>query len=141
MSLSSLLRSCFIKLTLWCSNACKIHRTSQQQYERYDFVDIWPVFTCRDNLTMLGHSMWNQTTLPTWPTWILLIFCLVNVAIKKKILNILSSYHERFQNYDHLNYDPFSLDNKHYNLWHFETVLIEAVLIVNIWNFEWGLIF
>ena len=49
-----------------------------------------------------------------------------------KILNILSSYHERFQNYDHLNYDPFSLDNKHYNLWDFETVLIEAVLIVNI---------
>ena len=29
-----------------------------------------------------------------------------------KILKILSSYHERFQNYDHLNYGPSSLDNK-----------------------------
>ena len=29
-----------------------------------------------------------------------------------KILKILSSYHERFQNYDHLNYGPSSLENK-----------------------------
>ena len=29
-----------------------------------------------------------------------------------KILKILSSYHERFQNYDCLNYGPSSLDNK-----------------------------
>ena len=29
-----------------------------------------------------------------------------------KILEILSSYHERFQNYDCLNYRPFSLDSK-----------------------------
>ena len=58
-----------------------------------------------------------------------------------KMLKILSSYHETFQNYDHLNYGPFSLDNKQYNLWHFETALIQPVLIVNIWNFEWGLIF
>ena len=29
-----------------------------------------------------------------------------------KILKILSSYHERFQNYDRLNYGPSSLENK-----------------------------
>ena len=29
-----------------------------------------------------------------------------------KILKILSFYHERFQNYDRLNYGPSSLDNK-----------------------------
>ena len=47
------LRSYFIKLALWCSNACKTHRASQQQYEKQDFVDLGPAFTCRDNLTML----------------------------------------------------------------------------------------
>ena len=35
----------------------------------------------------------------------------------------------------------FSRDNKHYNLWQFETALIQPVLIVHIWHFEWGLIF
>ena len=40
-------------MTLWCSNACKIHRTSQQQYEKQDFVDLGPAFACRNNLTML----------------------------------------------------------------------------------------
>ena len=40
-----------------------------------------------------------------------------------KILKILS-YHERFQNYD--------WTTNHYNLWHFETALIQPVLIVNI---------
>ena len=49
-----------------------------------------------------------------------------------KILKILPSYLERFQNYDRLNYGPFSLDNKHYDSWHFETALIQPVLIVNI---------
>ena len=37
--------------------------------------------------------------------------------------------------------DPLAWTTNHYNLWHFETALIQPVLIVNIWNFEWGLIF
>ena len=31
---------------------------------------------------------------------------------KMKILKMLSSYHERFKNYERLNYGPSSLDNK-----------------------------
>ena len=47
-------------------------------------------------------------------------------------MKILSSYHERFQNYDRVNYGPLAWTANHYNLWHFETALIQPVLIVNI---------
>ena len=40
-----------------------------------------------------------------------------------KILKILSLYHLRFRNYDHLKYGPFSLDTEALKFWHFETVL------------------
>ena len=32
-------------------------------------------------ISFKGHSMWNQATLPTWPSWILLKLCHVNVLI------------------------------------------------------------
>ena len=38
------------------------------------------------NKNLLGHSMWNGPNfkkLPTWPSWIFLKFCQVNVPIKK----------------------------------------------------------
>ena len=50
-----------------------------------------------------------------------------------KILKILSSC-EYLQNYSHLNYRLFSLDIKPFQ---FENALIQPVLTVNIWNFEW----
>ena len=60
-----------------------------------------------------------------------------------KILKILSSYHERFQNYDCLNCGLFSLDSKPLQFMLFWDCSYSASLIqpVNIWNFEWGLIF
>ena len=71
----------------------------------------WCKITFLNHFIYVGHSMWNQPTLPTLPTWILLIFCQCTHQ-EMKVLKISSSYHERFQNYDHLNYEPSSLDNK-----------------------------
>ena len=32
-------------------------------------------------ISLKCHSIWNQATLPSWPSWILLKFCQVNVLI------------------------------------------------------------
>ena len=86
--------------------------------------------------------MWYQPTLPTWPTWILLIFCQVNVPIKKwKSWKFYLLLMKGFKIMTTWTIDPLAWTTNHYNLWHFETALIQPVLIVNIWNFEWGLIF
>ena len=90
----------------------------------------------------MGHSMLKQPTLPPWPTWIFLIFCQVSVPIKKwKSWKFYLLIIKGFKIMTTWTMDPLAWTTNHYNLWHFETALIQPVLIVNIWNFEWGLIF
>ena len=102
----------------------------------------WCKITFLNHFIYVGHSMWNQPTLPTWPTWILLIFCQVSVHIKKwKSWKFHLLIMKGFKIMTTWIMNPLAWTTKYYNLWHFETALIQPVLIVNIWNFEWGLIF
>ena len=90
----------------------------------------------------MGHSMLKQPTLPPWPTWIFLIFCQVSVPIKKwKSWKFYLLIIKGFKIMTAWTMDPLAWTTNHYSLWHFETAPIQPVLIVNIWNFEWGLIF
>ena len=83
------------------------------------------------SINWMFHSMWNQLTLPTWPTWILLIFCQVNVPIKK--WNSWKFYLMKgFKIMTAWTMDLLAWTANHNNLWYFETALIQPVLIVNI---------
>ena len=53
-----------------------------------------------------------------------------------KILKILLSSRERFQNYSHLNYELFNLDIESLQFVAFWNAPIYKVLTVNIWNFK-----
>ena len=84
----------------------------------------------------------NQPSLPTWRSWIFLIFCQVNVPIEKwKSWKFYVLIMKGFKLMTTWTMDPLAWTANHYYLWHFEIALIQPVLIVNIRNFEWGFIF